>query len=75
MSKLDTELAEIVVRIKNQLPYNWSLYDVEQFTEQIKALTGQEFYDNFKREFIMDDRVSFNGDMLALVRRAAGIEE
>lgn len=38
-------------------------------------MTGQEWYNRFKQEFVEDRTVSYNGDMLAVARRAAGIEE
>ena len=37
-------------------------------------MTGQEWYDRFKVEFIKDETAFYNGDMLAVARRAAGIE-
>lgn len=37
-------------------------------------MTGQEWYDRFKQEFVADKGVSYNGDLLAVARRAAGIE-
>lgn len=37
-------------------------------------MTGQEFYDRFKQKLAADPTVSYNGDLLALVRRVARIE-
>lgn len=40
-----------------------------------KLMTGQEWYDRFKQEFIEDGSAMYIGDILAVVRRAAGIVE
>jgi hypothetical protein len=47
---------------------------VEYIKDEFKFMTGQEWYDRFKIEFSKDDSVSYNGDLLAVVRRAGGIE-
>lgn len=41
---------------------------------EIEKMTGQDWYDRLRIEFIRDESVSFNGDILAVARRAAGIE-
>lgn len=52
------------------------LHELSDRIMSIKSnmMTGQEWYDRFKVELVKDESVSYNGDILAVARKAAGIE-
>lgn len=68
--------------LKKYYPHDGAFMNIGGFKAALAALVArrealmrQGFYGRFKQEFIADESVTYTGDLLAVVRRAAGITD